>query len=102
MKPVDILPEARRDLDDIFDYIALDNADAATRTLNRIYQAASRLQLFPESGRERPEVGEGARSILVGRYLLFYRVGRDNLEVARVIHGSRDLAGLLDQPVLRG
>lgn len=96
MKRIDYLPEARRDLADIFHYIAEHDPAAADRMLDRIYEAAARLGSYPKSGRERPEVGDGARSLVVGQYLIFHRVRPDSVEIARVVHGARDLTGLLD------
>ncbi len=42
--------EAERWLRDIYDYIALDNPSAATRTIETIYLKAEILREFPESG----------------------------------------------------
>ena len=42
--------EAQRWLQDIFEYIAADNPDAATRTVNGIYERIQVLATFPELG----------------------------------------------------
>ncbi|HEX8626229.1 MAG TPA: type II toxin-antitoxin system RelE/ParE family toxin [Allosphingosinicella sp.] len=96
MKRVDITPAADRDADEIFAYIAGDDPRAAEEQIQRIFTAAKRLADFPESGRARPELGPGARTIVVGRYLLLYRVGPDSVDILRIVHGARELAGLLD------
>jgi hypothetical protein len=44
----------------------------------------------------RPELGPEARSIVVGRYLILYRVGPDSVDIVRIVHGAGDLAALLD------
>lgn len=97
MKPVVIRPSADADLDKIFAWIAHDIADAAERVVRRIVDAISRLADFPDSGASRPELGQEARSMVVGRYLVLYRVEPDRVEVRRIVHGARDLTGLFDQ-----
>lgn len=43
-------PEAEIDLDQIWEYIAFDNIDAADRVIAEIYQRLERLVTFPNSG----------------------------------------------------
>ena len=50
-----------------------------------------RLAEWPEMGRARPELAPGLRSFVVARYLVYYRVTRDAVEVVRVLHGRRDV-----------
>ena len=42
-------------------------------------------------GRERSELLPGMRSFPIGRYLIFYRIVEDTLQVVRVLSGYRDL-----------
>ncbi len=58
--------------------------------------AARRLADFPERGTPRPELGRGARSLVVGRYLILYRVGPDSVDILRIVHGARELGALLE------
>jgi len=88
-------PRAIRDVDALWDKIAADDPDAADRMVERLAAAAGRLVDFPESGRPRPELGEGVRGIVVGRYLVLYRIGPDSVDVVRVVHGARALEGLI-------
>ena len=84
-------PRARSDLAEIWDYIADDSearADAFIDTIDRKFQA---LAGRPNMGRQRDELAEGLRSFPVGRYVIFYRVLPDGIEVVRVLHGARDL-----------
>ena len=90
------LPRAIRDVDDIWLHIAADDPAAATRVVERLAAGVARLAEFPESGRARPEIGPSARSVPVGRYLMLYRVSGDCVHIVRVIHGAREIAGLLD------
>jgi toxin ParE1/3/4 len=58
--------------------------------------AVTRLADFPESGRARPEIAAGARSIVVGRYPVLYRISGEHVDIVRVIHVAREITGLLD------
>lgn len=42
-------------------------------------------------GRSREELAPGLRSFPVARYVVFYRTGHRGIEIARVLHGARDL-----------
>ncbi len=89
------LPRAIRDVDDIWLHIAADDPAAATRLVERLAAGIARLADFPESGPARPEIGEGARSVTVGRYLVLHRLNGDSVDIVRVIHGAREISGLL-------
>ncbi len=91
---VAILPSADRDLDAIYDWIAEDDAEAAARHVRRLTAAALSLRDFPLRGMARPEIGAGARSLVVGRYLVLYRVSSARVEIVRFVHGARDVDGL--------
>ena len=75
--------------------VATDDFEAADRLTGRIAEATERLTDFPESGTPRPELGPGIRSLVVGRYLVLYRVGADSVDVVRIVHGARELRRLL-------
>jgi len=90
------LPQAIRDVDDIWLYIAEHDPIAATRMVDRLITQVARLADFPNSGRARPEIGMDARGIVVGKYLVLYRVTSEAVEIVRVIHGARDLSGALE------
>jgi toxin ParE1/3/4 len=95
--PVFILPSATADLDEIYEYIARDNAAAAERHVVRLVEAARRLSAFPLRGRARPALGDTIRSIVEGQYVILYRAGTERVDVVRFIHGARDLEGLVDR-----
>jgi len=91
-----IAPEARRDLKGIRDYIARDDAEAARRVVTRLRDMARLLAGAPALGRRRPELGRDLRSFVADSYVLFYRplAGATGIELARVLHGARDLDAL--------
>lgn len=82
---------AASDLDGIQAYVARNNPHAALRLADRIEETCRRLAGRPLIGRERPELAPGLRSMPVGRYVIFYRPIPDGIEIARVLHGARDV-----------
>lgn len=89
---------AEGDLFDIWTYLATEaSAEVASVQLRTIDQAAVRLTQWPLSGRTRDELVAGVRSIVVGRYVVFYRAFDDRIEIARVLHGSRDIDHIFDE-----
>lgn len=86
-----VAPAARRDLEDIWAYIGKESGVFADEMIDRIVAAAERLTEHPELGRLRDELAPGLRCFPVDRYLVFYRVGEEIIEIARVLHGARDL-----------
>jgi plasmid stabilization system protein ParE len=48
----------------------------------------------PRMGRPRPELRGRLRSHPSPPYLIFYRVGREKITVARIVHEKRDLANV--------
>lgn len=82
---------ARRDVLDIWRYIALDNEAAADLFIDRLIRNFRLLGDFPRAGRRRDEFRRGYRSFPVGEYLIFYRIARTHIAVMRVLHGRRNL-----------
>ena len=87
---------ARADLDDIWLNVALDSPRAADRLVDRIVARCQALADHPRLGPARPQIAPDARMLVVGDYLLLYRVSDDDVEVVRVVHGARRLEGLFD------
>jgi toxin ParE1/3/4 len=87
--------EARDDLFQIWSYIAQDNLTAANRLVKVIASKMDLLRQFPYAGRGREELGEGLRSFVVRKYLIFYSIDGNVVDVFRVLHGSRDIEVIL-------
>ena len=88
------LPLARRDLNEIWEYIAQENLDAAERLVERIEELCELLATRPQLGRRREELAPGLRSFPAGSYVIFYQPLADGIEVVRVLHASRDIDSL--------
>jgi plasmid stabilization system protein ParE len=90
-------PEARQDVREIWAYIARDNIEAAARVRQEIRDACRRLAQYPYIGHPRDDL-TSRKDVLfwpVYSYLILYRPDARPLEVLRVLHGKRDVTGLL-------
>ena len=93
MKRLIIAPSAGSDLLEIHDFIAQDNADAASRWIDMLVDRFDLLRSQPGIGRQRDEIKPGYRSVAEGDYIIFFRKCEgDAIEVVRVIHGHGILA----------
>jgi toxin ParE1/3/4 len=81
---------AEADIDEILDYIAADNPQAAPELYSELLRLFDRLARFPESGRRRKELLSGLRSVPFGNYVVFFE-GSNPIEINRVLHGARDI-----------
>lgn len=90
MTGYDFHPEARTDLDEIWDYIAEENPDAADRVIGDILAAVRTLLPFPYQGHRRTDLtSRPLRFWLVRDYLVAYAPDEKPLWVIAVIHASR-------------
>ena len=83
---------AERDLEEIADYIAADNPRQALAFVRELRAHCLRIVAAPLAWPVRSELGAGIRSSSHGRYVSFFRVQREQLLIARILHGARDLA----------
>ena len=83
------------DLEAIGDYIALDNPVRAITFIREIRQKIRLIEQQPLLYQLRPEIGDGARLAVVGRYVILYRIVGQVVRIERVVYGGRDLPGLL-------
>ena len=95
MAKVIYAPEADDDIFGIVEFIARDKPEAARNWMRKIRETCDSIATQPKLGEERPGFGvPGCRSFSVGSYVIFFRVIEDGIEVARVIHGSRDMRNI--------
>jgi toxin ParE1/3/4 len=84
--------EARQWLEDIFEYIAQDNPDAAARTVQEIYERAQDLIQFPQLGYRYLASSRHVRILLHEQYRIAYLLkGDGNIEILGVFHGALDI-----------
>jgi len=84
---------ALSDLNEIAEYIALDNFDAATHLVQEIFSVVDRLEKHPKSGRRPPELDKKSRyrEIVVGPCRVFYREEGEKVYILYVMRGERKL-----------
>jgi toxin ParE1/3/4 len=83
-------PSARRDLQEILEFIALDKPGAALRHVERLESACWDLAKNPELRATRNDILPQLRVWSVGNYVIFYRRSDDGIEIIRVVHGARN------------
>ena len=84
-------PTSRRDMLEIWLYIAERNLPAAGAQIRLIDEKLHFLSDNPHAGPARLELRPRIRSFPVGSYMIFYRPMRGGIEVIRVLHGARDM-----------
>jgi len=97
--------DTARDLDELYDYIALHDAPRkADYILEQIEKAFSKLSEFPERGaypKELLALGiREYREIFFKPYRIIYRVMDKNVYVLLVVDGRRDMQSLLQRRLL--
>jgi toxin ParE1/3/4 len=89
-------PDASADLDAIWDYIARDSPSAADRVLDELNERFLLLTQYPEIGELQPTLADGKyRRFAHRNYAIYYRPIDDGIVLVRVLHGARELEGLL-------
>ena len=78
------------DLDAIADYIALENPDAASELVRRVFGHVEQLEAHPESGSRPPELKESRyRQIVEPPCRVFYRFDGQTVFVLYVMRSER-------------
>mgnify|MGYP000852569729 FL=1 len=91
-----LAPLAKRDLQDIRDYIAKDSTTAARRVVRELRAAMERLAEMPGKGHLREDLcDEALRVWVVYSYLIIYRPEPKPLQIVRVVSGYRDVPKVL-------
>jgi toxin ParE1/3/4 len=87
--------QAAEDLIEIWLYIADNNLVAADKMLSRFEKVFELLSEQPELGASRTDIAPELRHFPVGGYLILYQLVDKNIEIVRVVRGSRLLTGLV-------
>ena len=99
MEPYFLSDRAKGELDDIWDFYSETVSDAeADRWVDRLLDCFDLLTEFPRMGRARPEYAPGIRSYVTDPYVIWYYIWPGQIEISRILHGSRDVRRLFDQP----
>jgi len=97
--------DAARDLDELYDYIAVHDApEKADHVLDRIEEAFSGLSQFHERGvypKELLAIGiREYRAIFFKPYRVIYRIMDKNVYVLLIVDGRRDMQTILQRRLL--
>lgn len=85
--------ESLRWLEDIFEYVAADNPEAAARTVKGIYERVQMLSRFPEMGQRYHASQRHVRILLYGHYRIAYLVKpHGNVDILGIFHGALDIS----------
>jgi antitoxin ParD1/3/4/toxin ParE1/3/4 len=88
--------DADLDLNEIWEYIAADNIDAADRWVAKLFDAFDALARTPDVGHKRKDLSDYPVLFWpVGSYLIIYRAEHRPIEIVAVTQGSRDIPTFL-------
>lgn len=84
---------AKKDLKQIYDYIARDSKYYAKNLVQNIVERSESLKNFPEIDRIVPEIDDSnVRELFIYSYRLIYEILPDGIMILAIIHGKRDLS----------
>jgi len=87
---------ALSDLNDIAEYIALENVVAAKQFVQSIFTKVERLEFFPESGRIPPELEHlSYREVVASPCRVFYKQDGNKAYILYILREDRDLRKFL-------
>jgi toxin ParE1/3/4 len=89
--------QAKKDLEEINHFIAEDDPQAANRFLDAFERKCQMLAQFPEMGRRWDDINPPLRSFPLGKYLIFYRLIEEGVEIVRVLSGYRDFEAIFPE-----
>lgn len=96
MKQYSLTPDAKKDLHEIWEYIAQQSFDDAERVRLEFDDAFLQLADFPNMGRLRREITHDLlRFWLLYHYVIVYRPDKKPIEIVRILSGFRNIVGLL-------
>lgn len=84
------------DLDEVAEYIALDDPNAASNYVQKVFDRADRLTIYPNSGKRPKELPRTPyREVVVPPCRIFYRVENDTAYILHVMRAERLLQAFL-------
>jgi toxin ParE1/3/4 len=96
MRTIKVAADAKEDLQKIWDWVAENNPEAASKLIKEITSKFALLRDHPHIGREQAKLLINLRSFVVKNYFIFYQPFEDGIEILRVLHGSRDIESIFE------
>ena len=98
MNKVIFSPEVVKDLEDIWSYIAQDSFDRADNFIDTLRDFCREdLALSPEIGSGRDYLSKDLLALPFKNYMIYYRCRPAQVEIVRVLHGSRDMGTIFNR-----
>ena len=95
---ITILQIARDDIAEIYFYISQDSKKAALSAIDRIIDKIDTLAEFPLIGKiiqDNELAKQGYRMITIDKYIIFYKIIKDEIVIYRVLHEARNYPKIL-------
>lgn len=90
---------ALSDLTAIAEYYDRSSPEYAKSVISQLYNSVSRLEQFPQSGRQVPELSlDHIRELIIEGYRIIYLVQEDEIDILAVAHSRQDLTKKLSRP----
>jgi toxin ParE1/3/4 len=90
--PVIWSPEARDDIDRLWDYYTqIAGRATADKVIREIAKIVKAIDDLPSAGRARDEIRAGLRSLAATPQVVFYRLNNHRPEIVRVLDGRQDI-----------
>ncbi len=92
-----INPLVAVDLKNIKEYISEDNSEMAIKTVQEIYSEFENIQRFPNIGAElskRVSFKTDYKYIVHGNYVVLYKVGKEFVEIYRIVNRFQDITSI--------
>lgn len=86
---------AAEDLAEIHAFISRDRPDAADRQIEAFFHTIETIASQPLIGELHNDLLPELRTFSVGNFVICYAITGDHIDVARVLHGARDIAAIL-------
>ncbi len=94
-----INPLVAKDLKEICDYIAEDNAEYAAKMIKEIYGKFENVQMFPGIDADlskRVSFRTDYKYAVWVNYVIIYKIGEEYVEIYRVVNRYRDITRIFD------
>ena len=86
--------EAIKDINDICEYVARQNSQAASQLFDAIRKKCKLVSGFPNMGKSYSKLAPNLRGFVVEDYIIFYYSREDGIDIVRVVSGYRNLESL--------
>jgi toxin ParE1/3/4 len=98
---VEFSPRSIADLQEILEFVARFNPQAAVRLIDGLEERCMKLAEFPAVGTRRDDLSRGMRVLSHGSYAIYFVQKTDDVVlIARVLHSARDVKPIDFRPSL--